>query len=299
MNFLKTWWLAIRPHTLSAGAVPVVVGSALAFTHGAFAWELAGLTLLGALLVQIGANLTDEYADHDATGSSGKYLAPHKVIARGLLTAHQVKRGAMAAFVVATAIGAYLVWRSDLNLLWLCLASLVVAWAYSAGPLPLGDQALGEVLVFVFMGPVMVLGTVYVQWVRWDWEALFLALPVGGLVTAILMANNLRDFEEDHAQGRRTLATLYGPHIIKIAYLVLLVWVYLIPPALVGAGWGGGWLMLPWLGLPLAYQLGWQIWRGGSIVLRHQAIPRSSLHHLLFGTLLAAGLLLDHWLGRY
>jgi 1,4-dihydroxy-2-naphthoate octaprenyltransferase len=293
---LKTWIVAARPHTLSASVVPVLVGSALASRMGAFDGGVFVATLLASVLVQIGANFTDEFADHGATAGAHKYLAPHKVIARGLLTARAVKRGAAAVFGIATVIGLWLVWRTGWPLLVLCLVSLALAYAYSAGPLPLGDLALGELLVFIVMGPLMVAGAAYVHTRRLEPLALWLALSVGALVTNILVANNLRDEEEDRRNGRLTLATLLGGHTLRVGYHGLLALAYAVPAIAVWRGWGGPWLLLPGLTLPLAFRLSAWV-RGAS---KEQGRDRDTLHrtlrassalHLLFGLLLAAGLL--------
>src|SRR5262249_17036927 len=156
----KIWYRAIRPFSLSAAVVPVIVGSALATQYGVFDWFLFLLVLLGSLLVQCGTNLTDEYADHrPGRETTHKVQAPYKVIALGLLTPVAVRRGAMTCFGLAALIGVYLVARTSWPLALICLASVGVAYGYSAGPLPLGHLGLGEPLVFVFMGPVMVLGS--------------------------------------------------------------------------------------------------------------------------------------------
>lgn len=297
-KILKTWGaylLGARMHTLSASVAPVLVGSALVYALDAFDVILFGLTLLATVLVQVGANYTDEYADHDQTASLGKFPAPHKVLARGLLTTSQVKEAAAWCFGLATLIGSYLVWHSGWTLLWVCLASLAVAFAYSAGPWRLGDKALGEVLVFVFMGPVIVLGTVYVPMGRMEWEGLWLSLPLGALVAAILLANNLRDYDEDRVQGRSTLVTHYGTRWGRVLYMLLMLLAYMVPPALMGAGYGGAWLWLPWLTAPLAWQLVNQVWEGGDPTERHGVLRKTSLLHLLYGVLLALAVLADAW----
>ena len=295
MGFLlkscKIWIVASRPHTLSAALVPVLVGSALAAARGGFAWELFFLTAAGAMLVQIGTNFTDEYADHGATQSAHKYLAPHKVIARGQLSPKAVRLGAVVVFGLATLIGLWLVWRTGWPLLAVCLFSLAVAYAYSAGPFPLGDYGLGEVLVFVVMGPVMVGATYYVQTHSYGWEALWAALPVGALVAAILVANNLRDEEEDRKTGRYTLATMLGPGPVRGGYLALLLTAYAVPAVLVLLGRAGPWLALPWLTLPLAFVVGGWILRGRDRDTLHRALKGTSALHLLFGLALALGLL--------
>jgi len=292
-EYASAWIAASRPHTLSAAAVPVAVGSALAAGQGQFAWSLCGLTLLGALLVQIGTNFTDEFADHGATASAHKFHAPHKVIARGLLSVRAVKLGTGVVFALATLIGLRLVLLTGWPLLAVCVVSLVCAVGYSAGPLPLGDFALGEAIVFVLMGPVMVVSTVYVQTRSWEALALGYSLPVGALVTAILMANNLRDEQEDRAHGRRTLVTVFGARAVRRAFLALLVLAFATPLVALLAGWASAWLLLPWLSLPLAAHVLRLLRSEGERERLHAALKGTSGLHLLYGLLLTAALLLD------
>jgi 1,4-dihydroxy-2-naphthoate octaprenyltransferase len=287
----RAWIAASRPHTLSAAAVPVAVGSALAAAQGQFAWHLFALTLLGSLLVQIGTNFTDEFADHGATASAHKYLAPHKVIARGLLSVRAVKLGALAVFALATLIGLRLVAHAGWPLLAVCVVSLACAYGYSAGPLPLGDLALGEGVVFLLMGPVMVMSTVYVQTLHWEALALWYSLPVGALVTAILMANNLRDAEEDRIHGRRTLVTVFGVRAVRTAHGVLVALAFACPLLALLAGWATPWVLLPWLTLPLAFRV-WRLLRAeGQRERLHAALKGTSGLHLGYGLLLAVALL--------
>jgi 1,4-dihydroxy-2-naphthoate octaprenyltransferase len=287
---LKAWLAGARPHTLSAAVVPVLVGTALAHGSPGFGWGVFALTLVASLLVQIGANFTDEFSDHGATASAHKYLAPHKVIARGALTARQVKAGAAAVFGAATLIGLALVLRAGWPLLWLCLGSLAVAYFYSGGPKPLGDYALGEPLVFVTMGPVMVMGTVYAQVSAWDPRALVFSIPVAALVTAILVANNLRDGEEDGRNGRRTVVTVFGRGAVRFVYVALLAAAYAVPGAAVLGGRAAPWVLLPWLTLPLALWVTRGIFGAADRDALHRGLRGTSALHLSFGILLAAGL---------
>lgn len=291
------WFTAARPHTLSASAVPVLVGSALAARMNLFSWDLFALTLCGSLLVQIGANFTDEFADHGASASANKFPAPHKVIARGLLSPRAVKLGAAVVFGMAGVIGIYLVSVSGWPLLAVCGVSLAVAYGYSAGPLPLGDLALGEMLVFVVMGPLMVMSTVFVQTGGWEAMAFWLSLPVAALVTAILIANNLRDAEEDRRHGRRTLVTVFGPAPLRTIYLALLALAFGTPLAMALLGRSSFWLLLPMLTLPLAFRL--LLWLRNEHdqpamhkTILHRALKGTSALHLLFGLLLAAAVLI-------
>src|SRR6266568_1403511 len=273
----KLWYRAIRPFSLSAALVPVIVGSTLATQDGVFDWFLFLLVLLGSLLVQCGTNLTDEYADHHpGRGTEHKVPAPYKVIALGLLTPAAVRRGAMTCFGLAALIGVYLVARTSWPLALICLASVGVAYGYSAGPLPLGNLGLGELLVFVFMGPVMVLGSFYVQVQGLSWGAMWLSVPVGCLVTAILVANNLRDAEEDRHSGKRTLVALWGHQRVARLFCLLLLVAFGALPILVLHG------VVPWVGLlPFLLVLP-QSWTLTSLV-RHST-ARAVLHQALRGT---------------
>ena len=293
---LGIWFQAVRPFTLSAAVVPVLVGSTLAAETGAFYALLFILVLIGSVLVQCGTNLTDEYADHDTDTARHKVQAPYKVIARGLLTPGAVLRGALTCFGLAALIGVYLVTRTGWPLAVVCLASVGVAYCYSAGPLPLGNVALGEPLVFIFMGPVMVLGSFYVQTQTVTWTAVWLSLPVACLVTDILIANNLRDAEEDSLSGKTTLVHLWGRRPIALLYCALLFIAFASIAALVLAG-PGSWIWLaPLLLLPQAMASARSMSRSTERAELHQALRDTAQLHLRFGLLLSAALVLSPFL---
>jgi 1,4-dihydroxy-2-naphthoate octaprenyltransferase len=285
------WYRAIRPFTLSAAVVPVLVGSVLALHYGRFNWFLFGLVLLGSLLVQSATNLIDEYADHAQGGATGqKIQAPYKVIALGLLSPQAVLRGAWLFFGLAALIGIYLVVRTGWPLALVCLASLGVAYGYSAGPQPLGYLGLGEPLVFLFMGPVMVLASFYVQTQTLHWPAVWLSLPVGCLVTAILVVNNLRDTEEDRHSGKVTLVTLWGRQPVVWLYDVLLLIAFGSVVILVLSGVGSWVWLAPLLVLPLGVSVAKMVQHGTERAILHQALRGTARLHLLFGLLLALAL---------
>jgi 1,4-dihydroxy-2-naphthoate polyprenyltransferase len=289
LQSVTIWYRAIRPFTLSAALVPVIVGSTLATQYGVFDWFLFLLALFGSVLVQCGTNLTDEYADHRrGKGAEHKVQAPYKVIALRLLTPAAVRRGAMTCFGIAALIGVYLVSRTNWPLVLVCLASVGVAYGYSAGPLPLGNVGLGEPLVFLFMGPVMVLGSFYVQVQMLSWAAVWLSVPVGCLVTAILVANNLRDAEEDRHSDKRTLVALWGHQHVAWLFCLLLLVAFGMLPILALHG------VIPWVGLllfclvlPQSWSLTHLVRHGTERAVLHQALRGTAQLHLRFGLLLA------------
>lgn len=293
---LGTWFQAVRPFTLSAAVVPVLVGSTLAAGSGIFDPFLFILVLIGSILVQCGTNLTDEYADHDTDSARHKVQAPYKVIARGLLSPRAVLHGALTCFGLAALIGVYLVTRTGWPLAVVCLASVGVAYFYSAGPLPLGNVALGEPLVFIFMGPVMVLGSFYVQTLTATWAAVCISLPVACLVTDILIANNLRDAQEDSLSGKTTLVHLWGRLPVALLYCALLGIAFATVAALVLVG-PGTWLWLaPFLLLPQATAVARKVSRSTERAELHQALRGTAQLHLRFGLLLSAALVLSPFL---
>ena len=290
------WFQAVRPFTLSAAVVPVLVGSTLVVETGTFHAFLFILVLIGSVLVQCGTNLTDEHADHGTDTARHKVQAPYKVIARGLLTPGAVLRGALTCFGLAALIGVYLVTRTGWPLAVLCLASVGVAYCYSAGPLPLGNVALGEPLVFIFMGPVMVLGSFYVQTQTITWTAAWLSLPVACLVTDILIANNLRDAEEDSLSGKTTLVHLWGRQPVALLYCALLLIAFASLAALVLTGLGSWIWLATFLALPQAIGTGRNVIRSKERASLHQALRGTAQLHLRFGLLLSAALVLGPFL---
>jgi 1,4-dihydroxy-2-naphthoate polyprenyltransferase len=293
---LTSWVWAIRLFTLPASIVPVLVGTALAFRDGSFdSWRFV-LTLLGSMLVQVGTNLVDEYTDHEKAGSQGKVLAPYKVIALGLLSPQAVRVGALLSFGMATLIGLYLVLVTNWALVLLCAASVLVAYSYSAGPMPLGNIGLGQPLVFIFMGLLMVMATYYVQTTTVTSHALLAALPVACLVTAILVVNDLRDIEEDRQTGKITPASRWGVGfgqgtfllLVSGAYISMLLWV-LARPALLP-------ILLVLLALPQAYSTTRLIWSGETRASLKRALRGSAQLHLQFGVFLALGLVISRLL---
>jgi 1,4-dihydroxy-2-naphthoate polyprenyltransferase len=288
-----SWLWAIRPFTLPASVVPVLVGTALAIHDGQFHGLRFVLTLLGSMLVQIGTNLVDEYTDHVQGGSQGKLLAPYKVIALGLLTPQAVRAGAILSFGVATIIGLYLVMATSWPLLLFCAASLIVAYSYSAGPVPLGNVGLGQPLVFVFMGLLMVMATYYVQTTTLTRGALLAAVPVACLVTAILVVNDLRDIDEDRQTGKVTSVSHFGQGFGMGLFLLLVVGAYSSVLLWVVASASFLPVLLVLLALPKAVATMRLIKSGGTRATLNQALRGVAQLHLQFGILLALGLVIS------
>jgi len=220
---LQAWILASRPRTLTAAAAPVFLGTGLAVGRGAFALYPALAALLGALLIQIGTNLANDYYDHVRGGDTEDRVGPLRVTQAGLIPPTTVRNATYLVLGLALLLGVYLVWVGGVPVVIIGVASLVCAVAYTGGPFPLAYHGLGDLFVFLFFGLVAVGGSYWVQALDFGPEVLLAGAGMGALNTAILVVNNLRDLETDARAGKRTLAVRLGHDGTKFEFLFLSV----------------------------------------------------------------------------
>lgn len=250
---LGTWWLAIRPATLPAAVAPVLVGLGAALGSGAsFRVDTALGCLAVALLLQVAANLANDLSDFRRGADMPERVGPTRVAASGLVTTRRLEVAIALVVAAAGIVGLYLVVVGGPALLGLGILAVISALAYTGGPWPYGYRGLGEVFVFIFFGLVAVVGTAYLQ--ALDLAPLYwlAALPVGALVTAILVVNNLRDLPTDRLAGKRTLAVIFGDRFTKAEYVGLCLVAAVVPVVIVVAGLAAPSALLPLLVLPLA-----------------------------------------------
>lgn len=235
----RVWWTATRPRTLSISATPVLVGSTLAWAEGgAPAWLPMLAALCCAVLIQVGTNLHNDAADYERGTDQPDRIGPLRVTAAGWASPAEVRRAAMVSFVLAFALGIYLVTIGGWPILAAGLASLVAGWSYSGGRHPISHTPLGELFVLVFFGLVAVAGSHWLQLGHGSLKTLLAGMVVGMPAAAVLLVNNYRDLEDDVRSGRRTLAALLGRERSRGVYAALM----LLPYAVI--------LMLALLGLP-------------------------------------------------
>jgi 1,4-dihydroxy-2-naphthoate octaprenyltransferase len=237
----------------------------------------------------MGTNLTNDYFDFRKGADTPKSLGTGGSLLRGDLTPRQVLMGSILSFGVGIAIGLYLVSVTGPFIFWLGLFSVAVGFFYTAGPFALAYVGLGEVAVFIFMGPVMVIGSYYVQAQTVTLPVVLASLPVGFLVAAILHANNLRDLESDRQIGKRTLATLLGRAGANVEYYILVLGTYLSLAVTVLLG------IAPWLTLisivtlPFAIKLMRIVAAETEPKKLHPVLRQTARLHMQFGLLLVIG----------
>ncbi len=287
---LRAWILAIRPATLTVGLSPVLVGAAVASREGATRVGAIVAALLGAIFLQIGSNLANDVFDHEKGADGPDRLGPLRVTQAGLLSPSAVRAGMVVAFALAMVVGVYLTNVAGWPIVAIGLASIASAIAYTGGPFPLGYHGLGDVFVFVFFGLVAVCGTAFVATGGVPLLAWLAAVPVGCLATCVLVVNNVRDRETDVRVGKRTLAVRFGRGFGVGEYVVLAVAAYAVPIALVVAGMGGPFVLLPLLTAPIAVGLARTVARSTDGPTLNRALASTARLLLFHSVLFAAGL---------
>jgi len=240
---LMAWYKAARPRSLTATYIPLTLAAVIAIDQGVFNLLRFVLSLIAALSLQIGANLVNEYFDYVRGADSEKQAGMGMVIKDAVLTPREVLYGAIASVGLGVILGLILAALSGPVLLLIGVGGVLVVILYTAGPLPLAYVGLGEISVFIFMGPLMVLGSYYVMARTLNWIPVLAALPVACLVAAILHANNVRDLEADRAVNKRTLAVIFGRNFARVEYFGLIGGAYIVLIVLVALD------QMPWLTL--------------------------------------------------
>jgi 1,4-dihydroxy-2-naphthoate octaprenyltransferase len=286
---VQAWTAAVRPRTLTAAVVPVAVGTAVAARAGHARPAIALAALAGALLLQIGTNLVNDWGDFRRGADGPDRLGPRRAVQSGWLAPGEVLAGAALAFVVASTIGVWLVIRGGWPIAGIGIGSVVAAVAYTAGPFPLAYHGLGEAFVFLFFGPLAVCGTELVQAGHVGTLALYASIPVGSLAAAILLVNNVRDVEGDRRARKRTLVVRFGRGAGRALYACAVTGAFLGAAGLAILVPASG-ALLSWLALPLAAAPVRAVLRRTDGPALNGALAATARLHLVFGLLLAAGL---------
>ena len=295
MSAFHIWLMAARPRTLPAAVAPVLVGTSLAATEDTFKWLTFVAAMVGAMFIQIGTNLSNDYSDARRGADAEDRLGPVRVTAGGLVPPRHVLVATYVAFGMAVVAGAYLIATAGWELLLVGAASILAGVLYTGGPRPYGYEGLGEVFVFLFFGVVAVTGSYFAQVERVTWEALVLAVPVGLLATAILVVNNVRDLETDRRAGKRTLAVRLGRRRVRALYAAIVYGAFVTAPVpwIAGSESASPWLLLPLVAVPFAAPIVRTVRNRTDGPSLNGALARTGLLQLTFCVLLSAGILLS------
>ena len=280
---MKIWIQGARPRTLPAAVVPVAVGTAAVAPD--VVWWRAAVALVVAVALQVGVNYANDYSD-GVRGTDTNRVGPARLVGGGAVAPALVKRAAFGAFGVAAVAGLALAVVVALWLVAVGLACMVAAWYYTGGRRPYGYAGFGEVFVFVFFGLVATAGTAYVQAEEFTGLAGAAAVPVGLMASALLMANNLRDIDQDQASGKLTLAVRLGGRRAAWLYTALVLVAIGVASSLsVARPWAPLTLASLSLAMPAVYL-------ARSLTDKAPLLNQTARLHLVLGALLAVGLVL-------
>lgn len=226
---IKKWVLASRPKTLVVGICPVIFGIAFAYKEGLFNGVLASLTLLTAILIQIGTNFANDYIDFKKGADTNERMGPKRMVQIGAISVNNMKIATIACFGLAFLLGLLLAKVGGLPILIIGIIAIICGYAYTGGPFPLAYTGLADIVVLLFFGPIAVGGTYYLQTGTVHTDVLIAGIGPGLFATAILTVNNLRDIETDKRANKRTLAVRFGRVFAIFEYTACLFLACAIP----------------------------------------------------------------------
>lgn len=291
----KLMWTMTRPHTLTATFAPVILGTVAALYETKIHWLLFIAMMLACLALQIATNLFNEYYDFkrgldtaDSVGIGGG-IVRHGLKPKNVLTV------ALLLYIVAACIGVYICMNSSWWLAVIGLCGMAVGYLYTGGPFPIAYTPLGELFAGLSMGTGFVLIAFFIQTNALTVESILISIPIGILVGAINMSNNIRDIDEDIKGGRKTLAILLGREkavaALAISFLISYLWIV----AIVWMGYVSPWALVMFLGLkkPISAIQGF---RKGAKEPQYMrvAMKATAITNTIFAFLLSAGLLISY-----
>jgi 1,4-dihydroxy-2-naphthoate octaprenyltransferase len=287
----ESWILASRPRTLLAAVVPVMVGSALAISLNKFSLILSLIAMLCSILIQVGTNFTNDLYDYLKGTDKEDRIGPRRVLVSGLISTSEMKLGIITVFGIAFLLGLYLVYAAGIVILIIGVISILAGLAYTAGPYPLAYNGLGDIFVFVFFGIVGTTGTYYLHHQEFSLLSFLIAIPVGALITNILVVNNYRDIEEDREANKYTLAVKLGKKFTRFQFINSITISYLILIIIYFNYDFTYWIFLPLISLPIAVFLikTIQTLEGEGL---NKTLELSAKYAALFGLLFSLGLIL-------
>ena len=293
---LSIWVQAVRAFSFTASMVPVIVGAVLAlYYEGAVRWDLLPVILVCSILYHAATNLMSDYFDHGKGVDKDYTFGSSRVIQDGLLEPKNLLFGGWLLYGIATLLGLLLIAVRGETMFWIGLIGLIGGYTYTGKPIGYKYKALGDVLVFVLMGPLMVIGSYFALTGDISQSVILISLPIGFLVTAILHANNHRDIVHDAEAGARTLAGLLGHTGSKFFYYFLILGAYISVIYMVADGTLSRWSFIVFLSLMPAFKLMRTISKNEPADTKTIAMidVQTAQLHLLFGVLLILSLLIS------
>ncbi|MFU8804765.1 MAG: prenyltransferase, partial [Bradymonadaceae bacterium] len=297
---ILAWLVITRAPFLTATIVPILVAAAwvAAMAEGAFAWPLFALAMIGGCALHVAANTFNDYFDWKSGTDEANteyfqaFSGGSRAMELRLITPQGMFRLGLVSTLIALAVGAALVILVSPHILWFGVAGLFSAYFYTAPPLRLvARKGLGELLIGLNFGPLMVAGTVFALTGSVTWLDFAIGLPVGLLTTAILWINQFPDARSDAETGKNHLVVVLGKDTARWGYALIVATSFLIVVAGVTAGLLPTGTLLFLLGLPLAAYATHVLFRHFRDRRLVKACVATIQLHFVAGMAMAAGLI--------
>lgn len=289
------YWRMIRPHTLTASFIPVLLGTFVVLDETELKWGLFLSMLVASMLIQIATNLFNEYYDYkrglDHEGSIGIGGS----IVRDGFTPRQVLGIALGMYGVAAFLGLFIAASTSWHLIWIGVLSMLVGYLYTGGPLPIAYTPFGEVVAGLFMGYIIIGISGYIQIGSVSRELMLVSFPMALLIGAILLANNIRDLDNDKENGRKTIACLVGHRqavYVLIAFFIAALIGIIVAVAMYDVT---PWVLLALLTIPMMIRAVKQFWKKAEPTELMPAMAMTAKVNTLFGAWMVVGLVVSRF----
>lgn len=290
---IKKYISLTRPHTLTAGFVPVLVGTFSVLLFAPIRWDMFIAMLIATLLIQSATNMFNEYFDYKRGLDTSDSVGIAGAIVRNGMSPRSVFNIAVIFYIIAAVIGLYIAFNSSLWILVIGVVSMAVGYFYTGGPLPISWTPFGEVFAGFFMGTVIIMITFFIHTGTLHYFPLLISIPVAITIGLLNMANNIRDREKDKESGRKTFVILVGKPFAVLTSATLLafcygflIWIAFFEP------FGSIFLLLPLLSIPLAIKTVVKWKNGNTPIELIPAMASMGKLNTVFGLLLSIGLLI-------
>ena len=297
---MNVYLKALRAPFLSGSLIPVIIGSALAFSEKIFSISFFLITALGVAALHLGANLLNDYCDARGSDSINVRLTPFsggsRVIQNREIAPWTILLMSSFFFALGLAVGIWLVYLGRPFVIAIGLFGFFAGWAYSAPPLQLMSRGWGEILIFFAFGPFITLGTYYVMSGSLSWQAFALGFPQGFFITGVIWINQFPDYQADRDAGKKNLVVRWGPDICRYLYCVIMLLPFVMVILLISIVGFSYLTVLSFAALPLAakaMKILWKEYLSHKEVIPAQALTIQTL--IVHGIFLSAGIFLSRF----
>jgi 1,4-dihydroxy-2-naphthoate polyprenyltransferase len=290
----KIWWELIRPHTLTAAFVPVLLGTVIALLEDGVNWLLFAAMMIASILIQAATNLFNEYYDFKRGLDTEESVGIGGGIVRHGMTPRLIMSLALGMYAIALIIGIYICAASSWWLAAVGLVCMLVGYLYTGGPLPISYTPFGELFSGLFMGFLIILIAYFIQTGNVSSTAILIAIPSGILVGLINLSNNLRDHDGDKAHGRKTMPVVMGRKNALTFMAIMFAFSYLWLVGLVLTGSVTAWILLAFLSIPKAMAAIKGFVGKTQPITMVPAMKATAQTNTFFGLLMAIGLFISY-----